>query len=312
MPSQPAPFPGVERYAGGDAAGIPFTVIGMFTDSHAALAQRLRLSLERHALRYALFQVARVHRSISARGIDDPSLTKAAFIRFALQRYRTPILYLDCDLIVRSPLLRIAGLYEARRAFAVYNWLADEHTDCFLPFDAPGLPSGRFYKFSHSIDQYAPEQLICSGAVQYWADTEPSAALLAEWDSCIGRFPRAADDQCLDFAFNNCEARRSLAYAWLDKAYLRCPWWPYVRPVIDHPQAVDRASGHEPIAPSDGRRRAYPYGAELRSGARAIPRDCLVDVLEGGLYRERATEPNGNVFELVHAGQVELFPAETA
>jgi hypothetical protein len=307
---EPIGFPGLERYTGGDAADSRFTVVAMFTDAYARLAARLRASLEEQGLRYALFEVPSVHRSISARGNDDQSLTKPALVSFAQRRYHTPILYLDSDVVVRAPLVRIVELCEARRDFAIYNWLADEHTDCFIPFEAPGLPSRRFYRFSHSIDEYAPEQLICSGAVQYWADSPAAADLLGEWADCIRRFPRAADDQCLDFAFNNSAARRTLAYAWLDKAYARYAWWPYVRPVIDHPQiAVD--SNHEPIASIDGRRRVYPSGAELRDGPRLIPRDCLVDVVEGGLYRERAREPDGNVFELVRVGRLEtpLFPA---
>jgi hypothetical protein len=306
----PPSFPGIERFAGGAASASRFIVVAMFTSSYAPLAERLRLSLEQHALRYALFEVPHVHRSMSVRGSDDDAVSKPAFVEFVLHRYDAPVLYLDCDLVVRAPLLRISGLHEARRAFAVYNWLADEHNDCFTPLEAPGLPPRRFYKFAHSIDHYAPEQLICTGGVQYWADTPASADLLAEWADCIRRFPRSADDWCLDFAFNNSDARRSLAYAWLDKAYVRCPWWPHVRPVIDHPQMA-REGGHEPIVSSDGKKRAYTFGAELRTGPRAIPRDCIVDVVEGRLYRERPA-PDGVGSELVPVGQVDgpLFPAD--
>jgi hypothetical protein len=305
-------FPGTERYSGGDPNTAAFTIAAMFTNSHARPAERLRRSLDLHGLRYALFEVPNVHRSIShAHGNDDPALTKPAFITFALDRFRTGILYLDCDVVVRSPLHRIAALCHARRDFGIYNWLADEHTDCFLPVEAPGLPPGRFYRFSHSVDGYAPEQLTCSGIVQYWANTSASRGLLAEWGSCISRFPRAADDECLDYAFNNSNTRGSVAYAWLDKAYARYAWWPHVQPVIDHPQ-FPVSNAHEPIGYTDGRSRVSTVHGEVRRLASTIPRDCLLDVQQGGIFRQRPVEPNGNLFELVQVGQVDgnLFAAD--
>jgi hypothetical protein len=305
-------FPGAARHRGGPAARSAFTIVSMFTDSHATLAERLRASLEVHGLRYELFCVPNVHRSISRLGCDDKSLTKAMFIAFAMQRFRTPILYLDCDVVVRGPLRRIDALHEACRDFAVYNWLSDEQTDCFMPVISEGLPPGRLYKFTHNVDEYAPEQLMCSGPVQYWADTEVARGLLADWAHYIELFPLAADDECLDFAFNNREVRRLVAYAWLDKPYARYAWWPHVQPVIDHPQFPH--GGHEPIASSDGRKRYYLKSAELRGAPGVIPRDCFVDVVEGGLFRARASRPGGNEMELVCIGKFpgRLFPADTS
>lgn len=301
-------FPGTERYSSRGADGAAFTVIAMFTNSYASLAERLRASLEAHALRYALYEVPSVHRSISRHGNEDMALTKAAFIQFAFRRFGTPVLYLDCDVVVRQPPLRIRAFSRTGRDFAIYNWLADEYTDCFVPFETPDHPSRRFYRYLLSVDLYAPEQLICSGAVQYWAPTPASERLLAAWADGIAEFPLAADDECLDFAFNNSAPATSLAYAWLDKAYARYAWWPHVRPVIDHPQ-LPALRSHEPLVPTDGRLRIYEDQAELRTTARAIPRDCFVDTVSGDLFRPIPNTLNANSIDLVNIGKlgVEFF-----
>jgi len=304
-------FPGIERYSGGDPATTAFTAVAMFTPDYEALAQRLQASLLEHGgQHYALYEVPAVHRSISAKGIDDPSLTKASLIRFCWERYARPVLYLDCDVVVRQAPVRISLLSRMARDFAIYNWLADECTDCYVPLTVPGVPSGRLYRFSHAIDLFDPEQLICSGCVQYWAPTVQAGALLERWLQAQLRFPNSADDQCLDFAFNNRGSDPAPAYAWLDKAYARYAWWPHIRPLIDHPQ-LPSASAFEAIPTGEGEARVHSHQLEVRRPPRAVPRDCVVDVVSRRLYRLRPAGPGTNAAELVEAGSVdaEFFPA---
>lgn len=303
--SEISAFPGLERFSGGNVHSAPFTTVAMFTPSYAALAERLRASLQAHGLCYALFEVPEVHRSISNGGSDDQSLAKFSFIRFALRRFRTPVLYLDCDVVVRQPLVRITSLRDSNREFAIFNWLADECTDCFVPFEASGLPPNRYYKFSHSVDLYAPEQLICSGAVHYWSEQPASLRLLERWADSIRRFPRSVDDKCLDYAFNNTDAGMRPAYAWLDKAYARYAWWPHVKPVIDHPQ-FPTPNAFLPVTPADGTERFYAANAEIRTVPLAMPRDGLIDVEQRRIFRPA---PGGRQFEFVDVGPLsaELF-----
>jgi hypothetical protein len=300
-------FPGVQRICGGDPAATGYTAVAMYSPDYQALAERLRSSLTNFGLHYALYEVPAVHRSISPRGVDDLSLSKASLIRFAWRQHVRPVLYLDCDVIIREPPQRITALQRAGHDFAIYNWLADECTDCFVPVSAPGVPAGRFYQFSHAIDAYAPEQLICSGAVQYWAPTTAADAQLSRWLDTQQRFPRAADDDCLDYAFNRSDAAPRPSYAWLDKAYARYAWWPHVRPVIDHPQLPTLIHQFEQIQDA-GKKTA---GLELRRMPRAMPRDCLIDVVGRRLYRRRLVAPGSNSAPLVDVGGIDadFYPA---
>jgi hypothetical protein len=300
-------FPGIQRFCGGDAAGSDYTVVTMYSPDCQALAERLRSSLTLFKLHHAMYEVPAVHRSISSRGIDDLSLTKASLIRFAWRQHRRPVLYLDCDVVLRQPPLRIAALRQARRELAIYNWLADEFTDCFVPVTALDLPAGRFYQFSHAVDDYAPEQLMCSGTAQYWAPTPATEALLGSWLDAQRRFPRAEDDVCLDHAFNSADSAARPSYAWLDKAYARFAWWPHVQPVIDHPQLPSLKPQFEPIEDA----AKSPAVWEKRRIPRAMPRDCLVDVVGRRLYRVQGPAAGSSSVQLVDVGGVDadFYPA---
>src|SRR5690348_10276211 len=91
----PLPFASIRTISGG--ASAPFIVGTMFTSSYAAEAPRLAGSCERFGLQYELHEVCAVHRSISTRGSDDLSCTKANFIRHLIASHRKPVLYVDAD-----------------------------------------------------------------------------------------------------------------------------------------------------------------------------------------------------------------------
>jgi len=259
----------------------PFTVVSMFTANMAALAERLKASLERFDLNYALYQVPTVHRSISPRGGDDLNFCKPAFIGRMLKQHETPILYLDADTVIRAAPSKVALFASQPADFAIYNWLADQENALYRPVEA----SHRFYIFAHSINLFDPEQLFASGAVQFYTDN--ARPLLRAWWATIDRHPNVPDDQSLDFTFNFVIDRKSLRREWLDKDYCRCAFWPHVQPVIDHPQLPDSTP-----------RDSFPMAARIDlSRVRTqpvrsfFPRDLIFDSQTRNLLRMTSAGP---------------------
>jgi hypothetical protein len=261
-------------------------------------------------LAHVFFEVPQVHRSISPHGVDDPSLTKSAVIRAALDHYQRAIAYVDVDAVVRDQPLRLSSFAAAGKDFAIYNWLADEHTDAFkavpdLPHaPPPTIQRARYLCFSHGIYHFGTEQLMCSGMTQFYGNTLAARALLEAWANVIAQQPGVADDLCLDFAFNNNLAGVRLSTSWLDKAYARIPWWIYVRPIIDHPDPPGTGEGFTPLKETTTLRHRHLDRLELRKGPHLIPRDCLIDVQQRALYRAQARKPGGDP-ELVLVGPLE-------
>lgn len=279
----PLPFNSVRQISGGREG--PYVVGAMFTASYAKKAERLAASCETYGLQYAIHEVPVVHRSISPVGADDLGYTKANFIHHLLDAHRKPILYLDvdCEFVAEPELL--LDLVESGCDFAAYNWLADDHTDTFVPMelgigtDGPPIKN-RFFRFLSSIDWHATSQLLASGCVQFYANTDGARHLLSEWHQTIATFPGTADDQCLSFAFNNFGPRKSTLNAqWLPKAYARISWWIYVKPVINHEGRPQKEVSFVSFDALDtgGRKIWYPSSAELKTVATLFPRDCIID-----------------------------------
>jgi hypothetical protein len=266
-------------------AGAPFLVAAMYTDGYAGKAERLRRSCERFGLEHELRRVPSVHQSISRAGTPDLAYTKPRFILDVLERRRRPVLYIDADCEIRKEPVLIAELLAAGTDFAIYNWAADRETDAYVP--APvvlGTPDGvqrsgpRFFSFAWRFEYYDPAQLLCSGAVQLYADTRAARGLLASWQSIIEAFPDAADDYSLCYAYNNRgEELAGLRAAWLPKAYARYAWWIDVEPVIDHPQFAADASHFTPIRGPGGRKPFYEERAERVESTPRFPPGCIVD-----------------------------------
>jgi len=266
-------------------ADAPFLISSMFTEDYSESANRLARSCEEYGLRYILYQVPTIHQSINPRGTADPSLTKANFIHYLLEAHGRPVLYLDVDCVLTDAPGKIGELIHDEYDFAIYNWLADEHTESYKPVEI-NLRSGnktqtftdRFYRFSHCIDYYAVDQLICSGAVQFYNNTEAARALLKRWHGVISEHPHSEDDKCLDYTFNNPYPDiAALKTAWLEKSYARIAWWIYERPVINHPDIPIAGKAFQKIQDRPGNKIFYQERAELRSVKYYFPKDCLID-----------------------------------
>lgn len=303
-----------------DVSGVGrsgFAVCSFFSpgEGYERYAERLIASCRRFGLPFSVWRAPAVHCSISLRGTGDLRFTKPAFIHSCLDRLRgAGVAYLDVDaLLMANP----EAFVEARAAgqeFAIYNWLADPHNEAYLPANqklVSSEPRSAFYVFSHRVEWRSTEQLICSGVAQFWLDTAGARALLARWQATIAANPRSADDQSLNFAFNNpppgTAAPRS---RWLDKAYARYPWWPHVDPVVLHPAIPALGQPVAEIAEADGRRTVHLDRCDRNETATLFPRDGGVDVSTGIEFRIGADgrlEPTGR-----YPGRFWVYPEDPA
>jgi hypothetical protein len=285
------------RYGSVPPVAASALICGMFTPSYRELAERLVRSLRAFELPHAIFEVPAVHDSISLKGSADPVYTKANFIWHVLERTACPVLYLDVDCVVTRPPELIGRIAAAGHDFAIFNWLAQEQNDAYVPApvpEAPGEPPAapRYYQPSYHVDYATEQQLLCSGAAQFWRKTPAAVGLLGAWFATIRAQPRVADDECLDFAFNNPSGdwRTALRPFWLPKAYARYPWWIFDEPVIDHPDIPFQGDGRAALRDEAGRKHYYPERAAARKEAPFIPRDCVIDTKTGDILRRQAEQ----------------------
>ena len=268
----------------------PFVVAGMFTPSHGRLAKRLASSLRTQRLPHLIFEVPTVHRSISPRGTMDLTYAKPNFIWHVMGIAKRPVLYLDVDCVVQSPPKLIFSLANEGCDFSILNWLALEDNDAYRRWIGKRelMPNGisqHVYMFSHRISWESKDQLICSGAAQFWNNSDSARRLLAAWFETIKSQELVADDQCLDFAFNNNinGSRDNLNAGWLPKSYARYAWWIFDKPVIDHPEFPNSSADWKQIADPKGRERFRASACNARANAPVLPENQLLDARSGRL-----------------------------
>ncbi|HET7085172.1 MAG TPA: hypothetical protein VFI23_10410 [Rhizomicrobium sp.] len=270
-----------------------YVVGAMFTAAYSDKAERLAASCDRLGLPYMIYEVPTVHQSVSARGSDDLSYTKPNIIRRLLAECNKPVLYLDVDCEIMSEPTLIDDFARTGCDFAIYNWCADEHTDCFIPVAlSPGENQppvrNRFYRFEGSVDLFSKRQMVCNGLVQFYGNSIAGRALLSRWHRTIAAFPGCTDDGALAFTFNNLTRLSWLSWVlkvrWLPKSYARIAWWIYAKPVINH---ADLPSKSTRTAIKDPRGRKQYYGSlmEHRTPTALFPRDCIIDTEQSMLYR---------------------------
>ena len=282
----PLPFKSLRNMSGGKEG--PYVIGAMFTAAYSQKAERLAASCEKFCLPYVIHEVPAVHRSINARlGTEDLSFTKANFIHHLLAAHGKPVLYLDVDCEFVSEPDLVGNLARSGCDFAIYNWLADEYSDRFVPLQLTILGDetpirNRFYRFMGRVDAsdlFTTSQLLCSGLVQFYGNSDAARFLLSEWQHTIATFPGGSDDGCLSFTFNNLGGRsEALKVQWLPKAYARIAWWIYAKPVINHRDIPQQPDSHFiEINDPTGRKLFYPSLAEERNVVRLFPRDCIID-----------------------------------
>ncbi len=294
----PLPFPYLRALIEPDETQLNnagFLVGAMMTPDYADLGERLLKSCQDFSLPVAIFEVPTVHCSISQKGTENLSYTKANFIHFLIDRYKKPILYVDADCVVMQYPDRIELLLEDQVDFAIFNWFAEEDTAGFIPVDVTikddagtRVVRDRFFQFAISQDVFSESQLVCSGATQLYNNTPAAKQLLTSWQAVIESSPHSQDDQCLDFAFNNRpEIISHVKTAWLDKSYARIAWWIYTKPVINHPEFPIKSGPAVNLDKIGEKSRFYLADVEKRSPPQVFPRDCLIDSTEKVLLRSQ-------------------------
>jgi hypothetical protein len=263
-----------------DRSGPEFCVAAMFTENHRAYADRLKASLDLVNLNYSLYQVPEVHCSISPNGTNDITFSKPNFIKNVIDELKCSILYVDADVVVREFPTAIADASQKGVDLAIYNWLADKTTYAYAPVTMmyDGIEEkDRFYKLSNAMHLFDMNQLSCSGAVQYYCNSNRATNLLASWLDATSQYANVADDQLLDYAFNFCTNDLGVVANWLDKAYCRYPWWIYVRPIIDHPQ-FPSTDNLRNLFERTGKQRFRLEQCQTISSQPPFPNDALIDV----------------------------------
>jgi hypothetical protein len=294
-----------------DIASAKFLVGIMTTPDYLDKGIRLVESCRAHSIPAVLYEVPSVHQSVSIGGSDDLSYTRASFIRFLLDRYGKSVLYIDADCVMVERPAHIFSLVEDGTDFGIYNWLADQHTEAYAPIDvrvqegwSTVVSTGRYYRFTHSVDQFDPTQLVCSGATQFWNNSQKARELLNAWQGIIERNPRSQDSHCLDFAYNRLGTLfPGLKSAWFDKSYARYPWWPYAKPVIDHPDFPAVVTFPEDVEKRERMPRVDYRKIKRVAVDPVLPIGCLIDTEKNVLVR-----PNlQNSFDLVGPVPVPLW-----
>ena len=225
--------------------GEGFLIVSFFTQNYKDKADRLINSLSKFNLNYKIFEVPTIHYSKSEKGSNDIKYCMPELVINMVKKFKIPIVFLDCDLVlVKKPKL----FYELRKKnidFAIYNWLEDSENDGYLPIklkvnSVEGEIEKTYYVNSINVkllnNPIKEKQLFSSGGVAYFSDSIASINLLNEWLENIVKYPKAPDDQLLDFTFNySSTARKNLKVEWLDKSYCRVFWWIFSEPIINHP-----------------------------------------------------------------------------
>jgi hypothetical protein len=264
--------------------GSTVVVCAMFTPDSPRFfqcADRLARSCEKYELPYRIYKVPEVHKSLSPSGTDNLSFTKVNFIYSNLMRFPDKnVLCLDVDIFFADYPEQIVQISNSGYDFAIYNWLNDEHNEAYLPMSGKLEAGNRysdFYIFSHSINYLSTEQLICSGGVQFYRNSPEAKHLLKSWEAFLAGHSHFAEDQCLDYVYNNfiLESVHMKPF-WLDKSYMRFPWWPHVKPVIMHPGLL--SSRRNPrLNEMNDRKRFYPERCRKNESEFIFPPDCIID-----------------------------------
>lgn len=278
------------------ATNSNFLIASMCTPSYRNLAIRLIDSIKQfNHLDFVLFETPTVHRSISPKGTENIEFCKPNFIAHCLSVFRKPILYLDCDVVIKKNPALIEEIVKSREVdFSIFNWLNDQDNAAYIPHKIKNGSdeSITIYHISHSINYQSTDQLICSGAVQLWSLSEPALSLLSFWKSTIEKNNDAQDDHCLDYAFNNYQGE--IKAHWLKKSYARYAWWIFDEPIIDHPQIPYGGSEFKELSTEDGTRRVYTDRLREKICGINIPHGYILNIESNSIFK---IDENGIDFE---------------
>lgn len=212
-----------------------FLVVSCFTKNYEHYAKEFLHSILDKRLPCVIYEIPEIHHSVSISGTEDMRFSKHNFIISCLRYFKSNILFLDIDLI----LIDYPDIFlNSRFDFMIYNWLSDIHNTGYrIEEDSIDNISKsnhihKEYKPVINIPYYDPNQLLCSGPVQYYKPKPEIFRFLSTLGEYLSLNPLASDDHLMDVFFNF--NKFNISYGWLPKEYCRFPWWPHIKPTILH------------------------------------------------------------------------------
>ena len=192
---------------------------------------------------------------------------------------------MDVDCYIAQYPEKIKSIIADDYDFGIFNWFAEEHTETYAPVEVnlqtnQGMQTfkDRFFRFSHSVDNYATDYLLCSGAVQFYNNSAKAKQLLKKWHDTVCEFVTVADDLCLNYTFNYYHSSDTeLKSYWLEKSYVRIAWWIYERPVIDHPDFPSAENKFVKRPAKFEKHKWWMDKTELKNIEYVFPSDCVLD-----------------------------------
>ena len=112
---------------------IGFLIVSFFTQNYKSKADMLIDSLNKFNLNYKIFEIPTIHYSKSDKGSDDINYCMPNLIIKMINKYRIPIIFMDCDLVLMEEPKLFYKLKEKCIDFSIYNWLADKDNDGYMP-----------------------------------------------------------------------------------------------------------------------------------------------------------------------------------
>ena len=269
-----------------------FVIVSFFTKNYKIKADRLIDSLNNFKLNYKVFEVPSIHYSKSENGSDNINYSMPKLILKMINKYKVPILFTDCDMVIEKKPELIFSLKEKKIDFAIYNWLEDPENDGYLPVNLSinteeGKVHKKYYinkvniKLINNPDK--EKQLFSSGAVAYFSDSNESISFLNCWLENIKSYPKAPDDQVLDYTYNYSSKLRNLKVEWLDKSYCRIYWWIFSDPIINHPGQVHHRS-NDYFEKLTGKKR-FKIENTLRRRTSKFPEEFLLDLKKKNILK---------------------------
>ena len=225
-----------------------FLIISFFTKNFESKALRLANSLDQLNLNYKIFEIPEIHFSKSNKGTSNINYCMPKLILDIFKDTKIPLLYVDSDIVFKKKPELLFSFAEKKIDFAIYNFIEDTDNEGYLPFKVNVRENGKmvpkeFFMTKVSIPLHnSPnyeKQMLSAGAVVYFSNTKAAIDLLRRWLKNIKSFPRAVDDQTLDYTFNiDLNKKEKLNVYWLPKNYCRYNFWIFTDPIINHPDKL--------------------------------------------------------------------------
>ena len=226
-----------------------FLIISFFTKNFISKAIRLANSLDQLNLNYKLFEIPEIHFSKSNKGTPNINYCMPKLILDVFKDTKIPLLYVDSDIVFKKRPDLIFSFPEKKIDFAIYNFIEDTDNEGYLPLKLNIKKNGKlvpkeFFVTKVSVPLLNSEnydkQMLTAGAVAYFSNSKEAINLLKTWLKNIKCFPRAVDDQTLDYTFNIVlnKKNKKLNVYWLPKNYCRYNFWIFTDPIINHPDEL--------------------------------------------------------------------------